>query len=184
MTQTVSSSATAYLGAAEFLKRCDLRTVGDLCSDNNVRVASGALASDPSLAAALLDASGIFESYCTKGQRYLPADLALLVASPSVGQGLVYRLLSGLVEVLLWERRPDLGKLPDRLGWVMGFLESLGNGDAILPFKETQAAGLLADDVEQITDVDNRFLVTREANRLYGDRNNRSGGFTGPGKGL
>jgi hypothetical protein len=174
MTLTVNSSATPYLTVAEFLKRCDVRTVGDLCSDTGARITAAALATDPNLAAAVFDASGIFEAAATMGQRYQPVDLQALIASPCAGQALIYRLLSDYTTVLLWERRPDLGKTPERLLWTEEFLQKLSAGDRVLPFLETQKAGLLAADQESPIDVINRNLTTNEAYRLYGPRNNKS----------
>ncbi len=194
-TKTVNSSAVTYLPAGEFVKRADLRTVGDLVSDNGVRVAAGALPSDPNLAAALLDASGVFESHLLAGGRYQPVDVQNLVglttvpptvppaAVPNAGQGLVYRLLHDLTMHYLWERRPDLGPVPEKFKWTMEFLDRLAKGERILPFLETQAAGVLHADLETPAVVEDRYLTTLQAEGLFGRRNNRAGGFSGPGCG-
>ena len=56
MPQEPLSSATTLCGVAEFLKRCDERSVAELVSDTNTPVDVSSLATDVNLAAALLDA--------------------------------------------------------------------------------------------------------------------------------
>lgn len=58
MAQTPLSSSGSLLPVSEFLKRCDQRTVADLCADDGERVDTSTLSSNANLLAALLDASG------------------------------------------------------------------------------------------------------------------------------
>ncbi len=173
MAKTVQTSAASLLTVAEFLKRADLRTVGDLCSDTGTRITSGGLATDTHLAAALLDATGIVEQACLVAKRYLPADLAALTGA---GLGSLYRLLSRLTLCLLFERRPDLEmKQPWIWEWVEEQLEKLRQGERIFPFTETEDAGLIHIEVETAPEVEARNGISYIMQRMWGRRGNRRG---------
>ncbi len=170
MPLTPNTSATAYLPVTECVKRVDQRTVGDWCSDNGTRVTPSELLTDPNLAAALLSASGMLESAILKAERYEPDDIAALIATPSAGQAYIYEVLTRLTEGLLWQRRPSIAPYPPLFDWAMDQLEQLGNGSKILPFAETQDAGLPAHHVDVEADVQGRRLVVTQARRFYGRR--------------
>ncbi len=172
MVKTVETSATSYLSAAEFLKRADLRTIGDLCSDTGSRIPAGALLTDANLAAALLDASGLVEQACLTAGKYHPVDLAALTGA---GQAALFRLISRLTLCLLFERRPDLEmKQPWIWEWVEEQLQKLHEGEAVFPFIETEAAGILSDVTETARDVEARDLTTTQMSRYFGRRGNRN----------
>jgi hypothetical protein len=173
MALTPNTNASSYLPVGEFLKRSDLRLVGDLCSDTGVRVTAGALSTDPNLAAALLDASGLLEAAVTAAGRYQPSDLVTLLATSSAGQALVYRLLKSYTILMLWDRRPEAAPYPERHAWAEQMMADLHSGERTLPFLESQQAGLLTDYKETPLDVENRNLTTFEARRFYGRQNNR-----------
>lgn len=174
MPKTVETSATSYLSAAEFLKRADARTVGDLCSDNGTRVSVGSLSSDPNLAAALLDASGLLEMSCLRGGRYHPTDLAALTGA---GQAALYRLLARMTICCLHERRPDMEmKQPWIVEDVQKQLERIENGETIFSFLETEEVGVPTNRVETSQNVEARNGTTFIAGRLFGRRSNRMRG--------
>jgi hypothetical protein len=164
-------AAPGYLPVTEYLKRADKRTVADLCSDVGVRKDPSTLPNDPNLLAALLDASGYFESQMLKGNRYQPTDIQALPAN-SAGQAFVYRVLKDLTDVFLYQRRPDLAPQDDRLKWVMELMKGLADGENILPFIESQAAGQGSYPVNTAQDFQNQQLSSRRAFRYYGRRNN------------
>ncbi len=171
-TKTVNTSAASYLTAAEFLKRADLRTVGDLCSDTGTRITAAALLTNDNLTAALLDASGILEQAMLRGQLYQPVDLAALTGA---GQAALFRLLTRLTTCLLFERRPDLElKQPWLWEAVEEQLQKLREGERIFSFLETQAAGILNDVTETATDVQARDGITYQMKRYFGRRGNRN----------
>lgn len=166
MAQTCISSATSYLSAAEFLKRCDKRTVGQLVSDDDNIVSGSSLLTDENLAAALLDASGDVESAATIGGKYLPVDLAALSGA---ALGKLYRILADVTIAYLIERRPELvTKDPPSLGRSMVWLEQLAQGTRIFAFSETMAAGRPECDVTTPQEVEQRNLTTFQASRLFG----------------
>jgi hypothetical protein len=178
---TPNSSPVAYCPVSEFLKRVDLRTVGDWASDTGTRVASGALPTDPNVAAALNSASGMFESALLKSERYEPSDVLLMIGLnpdgsaiggfvPTSGTAFVYEIITRLAEGLLWRRRPDLSPYPPLFDWAMGQLDDLRDGGKILPFVEIQVAGVPDHHVEVEADILQRNLVITEARRFFGSR--------------
>lgn len=179
---TPQSSSTSYLSAAEFLKRVDVRTVGDLCSDSNTRLTPTQLLTDDNLAAALLDASGELESAVFVGKKYQPADLAVMVATPSAGQAKIYRLLTAIAKVFLVERRVGVNVPEEFLAGserAQAQLRALAEGTEIFSFTEAAEAGVI--DLEPVTpaEVLTRFDVVVQTERFFGIRSNRA---QGPGK--
>jgi len=175
---TPNSSPVAYLGPAEFLKRYDTRTVGDLCADNGVRVTPSALLSDPNLAAALLDASGLVEAACLVKSRYQPGDLAALTGA---SQAFLFRLVADLAMGLLIERRPDLKREPPAsYSAALAWLDKLSEGVAIFGLVEVQQAGLPEAVQETAQTVYARDLIDVQARRFFGRRVNQSPWFPRP----
>ena len=177
---TIRTSQQPFATAAQLLKRLDLRTVGDLCSDNGTRVAAGALASDPNFFAAIIDASAIIEQYATRGGVYSPGDLALLAALPDsdpggganfgVAGGALLRLMVRLVTVLLFERRPDM-ELKNPWIWeqVKKDLEELAAGAQVFGFVQTQDAGRQSHEVETARVIQRREgVVAGPMRRFWG----------------
>lgn len=179
MAKTVQSAISSYLSPTEFLKRVDNGTVGDLCTDNKVRLTADQLLNNANLQAALDDASGAFESATMRGQKYSPEDLGTLMATPSVGRAMVYRVLTALTKVFLCERRPGT-KVPDEFvagaAHAEAYLHALEQGDMILAFKETADAGL--PNIEAVTpdEVRIRFGPVVQAERYFGTRSDRANG--------
>jgi hypothetical protein len=167
---TPNSQPTSYLSAAELVKRCDARTLGDLVSDAGQRVDAAALLTHPNLLAALDDASGEVEAACTMGQRYDPLDLAALTG---VSRARLYRLLARLTVCLLWERRPDKGPLPDAYKQALDDLRLLAEGERVFGLVEHQAAGRAGHHVEDARDVADRNGVAFVARGYFGRRVNQ-----------
>lgn len=174
MAQTPLSSATTLCSVAEFLKRCDRRTVCDLVSDAETPVDAASLATDANLAAALLDATGDVEAAAMKGGRYSPADLAALTGA---ALGRLLRLVSRLAMVYLYERRPDKGPLPEVYKVVQEQLELLRQGEMIFGTQESFDASREDDTVETSQDVEARNGTTYQASRFFGRRSNRVSGY-------
>lgn len=173
MAYTPLTSSTTYLGVSEFLKRADARTVGDLVSDDGTRVASSSLSGNANLAAALLDASGEVEAAAMKGARYTPADLAALTGA---GQARLYRLVTRLTLVYLYERRPDGREKPSGLlDDVTRQLQELRDGVMIFGTTETADAQVMEATTETAQDVVNRDGTVFQAGRYFGRRGNRFG---------
>jgi hypothetical protein len=178
---TPNSSPVTYCPVAEFLKRVDLRTVGDWASDTGARIPAVSLPTNANVLAALLDASGMVESAVIKSERYQPSDILRLIGldpagnplvgfTPTAGTAYVYHLVTRIAEGLLWRRRPDISPFPPTFDWAMEELEALKLGGKILPFVETQEAGVPGHHVELETDVLARNLVITQARRFFGAR--------------
>lgn len=189
MAQTPLTSATAYAAPADLFARADIRNVGDWASDDGTRHGGSPnpnpaiLATDANVLTALLDASGELESACLVGGRYLPVDLAVLLAvNPSAGRNVVLDLVCGLALGKLYRRRPNVGTpVPAQTLEAQGKLQALAAGERILPFQETADAGRVADSVELVTDVEKRWGATYQAARLFGRRADRADPTRGGG---
>ncbi len=171
--KSVLSSLTTYLPAAEFLKRCDHRTTGDLCSDADSRVSAANLLTNDNLTAALQDASGLVESAALVGGRYTPDDINALAGN---GLRYLYRLITIITRAFLVDRRPTIGvPMPVGFDWAMNQLQLLREGQRIFSFSETADAGLPAHHEMTPDEVETRRLTTIEARNLYGTRSNQLG---------
>lgn len=180
--KTVDSNATAYITDAEVYDACDVRVLADLCSDTGTRLGSStdvalmktALTASTAFQALKRDACGEVESYCLQGGRYKPEDLAALVASATMGKGKLLRLLTRLIVVMAYERRPDREmKQPWILETVGDELQALRDGIAIFSFVEAEEAGVVSSRIETADQVEARNGVVYQARRLFGRRSNR-----------
>lgn len=170
MAQTPSTNSATLLSAAEFLKRCDLRTVADLCSDTDEPVAEASLAADPNLAAALLDATGEVEAAAMRGGRYTPADLAALTGAT---QARMRRMIARITMGLLYERRPDKGEPAASYKLALEQLELLRQGEMIFGTVEAADAQIQDHEVENAATVEARNGTSFIARRYFGRRSNR-----------
>lgn len=141
---TPATSDVGYCTPAEALRHHDARQWGDLVSDADSRADAGALASDPTMAALLLRASGEVESACFAGSRYRAIDLKALLDGGGAGS----ELLRGLVaDLAFWaaKKRRHPGVTPEQVPGAAAALESLRGlrlGERVFPFAESAAAGL------------------------------------------
>ena len=71
----------AYASVADLKKRFDVRTLGDLASDDGTQVASANLPADENVLAALDDASGEIDSAVLVARRYTTSDLTALTGN-------------------------------------------------------------------------------------------------------
>jgi phage gp36-like protein len=92
----------AYATVDDLKRRFDVRTLGDLASDDGNQVASANLPSDANVLAALDDASGEIDSAVLVARRYAPADLAALTGNAAAH---LKRLTCEIAMHLLIDRR-------------------------------------------------------------------------------
>ena len=185
--KTPSSTGTSYLSPDDFLKRTDVRTVGQLCSDVEGTVVSPtALLTDPNLNACLMDACGDLESAAFIGEKYTMGDLAALTANPTAATNKMFRIIRDLTLAYLIERRPNTGvAIPEgverSIGRAQAWLEQLAQGVRIFGFVETAKAGHLHDHTETYFEVTKRNGLVVQAERFMGIRSDRAcGGPRGP----
>jgi len=139
-TKTCISSPTPYASPADYLARVDVRLTGDLARDDGTEASPAELLTDPNLAAALADASGIVEACVLTSQRYSVADLGVLT-----GNSLAFlkRIICGLaVQCMRWRRgymeESSYPLYKEAARW----LDELHDGREIFAFAETARAGL------------------------------------------
>lgn len=172
MTQTVISSATAYCTATQFLQRYDYRTVGRLLADTDTTPTPqrATVLADTTLAAFLLEASGLVESALFVASRLVAADLNAL-AGTAAGE-----LLAGLIADVcmgrVYDRRPDRrGEAPARVAAALTTLDALRRGEKIFGFQESADAGLLfSGDDNLAEDRWARKGAVVEAERFFGNQ--------------
>lgn len=179
MPQTLASS-TGLLPVAEFLKRVDPLAVGKLASDvAGVPVVAGALPTNPNVLAALLDASGLFESACSVGGRYSKEDIAVILAAPTTAAcGMMWRILTDIAWAGLFERRPNKDiPTPPSLERSLAWLDMLADGRRIFPFLQSEDAGVM--EVVHVTpdDIEQRNGAVYQARAFYGTRSDRDRGW-------
>lgn len=115
------------------------RQLGDVVNDDGTRETSTAtFDANPRVNAALLDASGMVEMYCIKGNRYTVQDLQALVGA---GRNILIRLV---VELAWWNlsgRRFQRKEIPPETAWAFSVLDDLASGAKIFPLQDQADAG-------------------------------------------
>lgn len=163
---------SSYAAPSDLVARYDVRTVGNLCSDNGVVVSPANLATDPNLLAVLADASGEIDAALLQGQRYTTADLAGLT-----GNSLAYlkRLACKIAMGLLWERRPYLedDNKDAALKAARDSLEKLRKGENIFDVTAVKDAGvpsIVTPSVSSVTALNLMVDGARGSNGFYPPR--------------
>lgn len=172
MPQTLASSVTPLCPVAEFLKRVDNLAVAKLASDvGGTAVPEADLPTDPNVKAVLLDASGVFESAVMMGQKYMAADLQLLLTTPCAAQGMMFRIISDIAWTFLFERRPNVTVTPPAsVQRSLQWLELLSQGKRIFAFIEVQNATVMKMADVTTDDVMERQGVVAQGKDYFGVR--------------
>ncbi len=174
MAKTLISGTALLCPVSEFIARVDYTAVSMLASDDESPVSP---ATSPRVLAALRDASGDVEAAALLGERYDADDLALILATDTNARGKIYRIVSDLAWVYLWEGRPNKDSAePPSLRRTLFYLDQLAAGTRIFGFHETVEAGRMESFVETAKDVEDRRGVVFAADRLFGVRANREFG--------
>lgn len=97
----------AYATAANMMARYDARTLGDLVSDDGVRVPPEHLADNANLTALLADASGAVDAALLQGKRYSTTDLANLSDNSAA---YLVSITCTITWAAAWDRRPGLNE--------------------------------------------------------------------------
>ena len=137
---TPASSSSAYVTPAEFLLRKDIRPTQEIVLDDPLAPVPD-LTTNAVLLAILMQASGMLESAVAAGSRYKVADLQALMGT-NAGE-LIKGIVSDLAAHVLSERRWQ-GSEDTLPGYqaAIAFLQSLREGDAVLPFVEVAQASV------------------------------------------
>lgn len=154
----------AYATAADLMKRKDVRVLGDLVSDNSVRVKKPDLSTDENLLAALMDASGEIEAAVLQAKRYTTDQLAALTGN---SKQYLISLTCTIAFGLLHERRTsndeDDGGREEAQKRARQALESLRKGQTIFDVEEVKEAGLPSTHEPTVTSIQNLNLTVNEA---------------------
>jgi hypothetical protein len=172
MPKTPIGGFSSYASPADFLARVDVSVPGLLCRDDDSQASATELLTDPNLATALQDASGIVESTILQAEMYTVADLqALPVGSNSLN--LLKRIICGLALGFLRQRRGIMEQVDYPIyTQAVAYLDALQEGTKIFAFAETADAGVV--DVSSMTDIDWYSLpLTTNQGRYWGTRSNR-----------
>lgn len=132
----------AFLTAAQFVQRYDVRRVGDWLKDDNTRATAADIANPVTTAGAIValaleEASELIVAAGAVGKRYTRADLAGLVANTTATPSgyLLQRLTADLAFGLLVKRRAlpheETEALGPAYGEALAYLEALRRGDRI-----------------------------------------------------
>ena len=162
----------AYATPADLLKRFDARVIGDLVSDNGLKVDRQSLQDHPVLLAVLLDASGEIDASVLQANRYTTANLAALTGN-SLSH--LIRITCTIAFGLLWERRPwsdddDSGR-DEAQKRARQQLDMLRKGQTIFDVDEVQDAGLPAVEATTIQRIQsNAFPVDQARGHFYPHR--------------
>lgn len=162
----------AYAAASDLINYKDARHLGDLCSDDGTRVASGSLSGDAKITAALDAASGEVEAALLQGKRYTAADLADLT-----GNSLAYlkKLTCDIAFWILWDRkpayRPDEHSREKAMEQCAESLKKLRTGEHIFNVTAVKDAGVPDLQAPSLVELQrNNFLVDACRPRYFPDR--------------
>lgn len=133
-------TGSAYATATDMIARYDVRTLGDLLSDNeNVRLTSAQVLASTTLATLLSEASGEVEGVAFARRVYEPDDFAALTDN---GLAKLAGVICAVCLQKCMARRPSRVKeLPQQMVLALADLERLRLGDHIFAFSETADAG-------------------------------------------
>jgi hypothetical protein len=112
-------------------------------------------------------ASGALEAAIIRGNRYLVTDLTNLANTPGNGSAYLASLVADYAMWILLNRRPNRqAPIPQQVQAAFQLYEKLANGEMVLPFLETLAAG---DHFERIAQpLTLAALVTDRGHRYFG----------------
>lgn len=152
--------------AADLTDRYDARDIGDLASDTGTAVASGDLAANAKVLAAINDALGDIESALVAGSRYTVAQLEALTG---VALAKFKRLACGRAMFYLLSRRP--AQNPDRLKqfdeWTESQLQRLRKGENIFNLDDQKDAGVIDHQFIEAVDVSKLNLIRDRVRNTY-----------------
>jgi len=181
---TPVTGAASYCTPLQLFICSDVRTVAQLLSDTDTPIGfipatnsidKTVVANDPTLALLLQAASGKLEGAVTKGNMYSPGDLILLTTGSFATANSamwIAQIVAGITIASLYRRRPDvmMPKIP-MVEESEAILDALADGSKILPLQETMDAGRMNNQIEQLADVQQRFMPSYENRRVLGRRN-------------
>jgi phage gp36-like protein len=131
----------SYATPADLRQRYDVRTLGDLASDDDHRVHEIDIDDNDNILTALADASGEIDAALLQGERYTKADLEALTGE---SLSLLKRICCQLAYWYLWERRTWTDDDRYEMARDRGrkALERLRRGEVVFDLDHAKDAGL------------------------------------------
>ena len=180
---TPISATSPYITVANFLKRYDWRTIGQLMCDDDTEVPQLATLLDSAtneggnLYLILQDASGELETAALVGGRYTVADLQALTGNQAAYIG---RIVADLAVGKCYQRRPDLySEMPAQSTVASNILNALASGEVIFGLQDQIDAGHMEMTTDLPSDVETRNGMVVIAQEYFGRRGNRYPGRQG-----
>lgn len=167
---TPISSTVSYATSADLQARKDLRQIEDFILDNGTRATAAQAANSPNVTAALMDASGMIEMSCIRGEKYTVSDLQSLNGA---GKNILVKLCVELAWWCLTSRRLSKQQLPPEALWAFSVLDDLSSGAKIFPLAAQAEAGIPNEGIMQNSDWNYLNLASQQARRFLGVRANR-----------
>ncbi len=165
-TTATTPTAGAYASVSDMVRRKDVRTLGDLVTDDNTRVTEANLASNNAITDALADASGVIESACFESNRYTADDLNGLEGN---SLSLLKRLTCDLAFSMLRRRRGYDAEELEEFQWANDFLDRLRKGEAVFNVAANKDAGTPQVHTVTATKIANNNMA-RDRVRLFPNR--------------
>jgi hypothetical protein len=178
MPLTPVSSTAPYLLPQDVIDRHDWQLCGQLLTDDPINGpffnSIALVLASPVLYELCRDASGKAEAYFLTSNRYQVADLQALMAAGGNGANLLKKYLSDFVMMELFDRRggPDPpATIVKAYEEAIKYFEGITTGVTVLPFAETQQAGVPVTIQLQNSDYAMNNLLTYKQVPMWGIRN-------------
>lgn len=175
MTTPISTSIP-FCSGPDIRSRHDFRQAGDLLNDDGTRVTTAAaFDANSEVTTGCMDASGMVEMYCLKGNKYSVAELQSLTGA---SRNLLVKICVELAWWGLWERRHAGKPMLSTALWAFSVCESLESGAIIFGIQEKATAGNPSNDFYTSADDQAAGRVAFVAKRFFGrhPETNRLGG--------
>ena len=158
-----------YATSADLIARKDLRSIGDLLTDNGNQVTAEFLATNVNLAAALLDASGDIDGALLIGNRFTTDQLEALTGN-SLGH--LKRLCCELTMCHLESRRirGGIDQIEKCMKVKEALLYPLQSGKDVFNIDVHLSAGVVNNDGPTTQFYDSNNLIRDRVRRYYPDR--------------
>lgn len=162
----------ALADGSDFIKRYDVRLIGDLATDSGSTLAEDDVATHPNVLTALEDALGEIVVALMVGQRYSEAELLGLT-----GYSLAHakRIQCDIAMDLMVKRRPivDEDRAKDIARQSREHLKRLSDGENVFGIPAVVDSGNLALALPSTVDIENLNLLTERMGRYFPDTGQR-----------
>lgn len=168
----------SYATAADMINRYDVRTLGDIVSDDGTRVASGGLAADAKMLAALSSATGKVKAAILRAERYTASQITNMMDSghadySAEGTAYLVDIVCAVAFWNLWRRKPytDSQQAARKAAReeAEGYLKELSSGESVLDIPAALDSGTPKVATITKSEIETEFdlFVDRARGRFY-----------------